>query len=134
MICDMETTLRITAVCVLAAVLALLLKKGSPELGILITMAAVAAAFRILLGEITDLLIFFEELAMLGGIGTELLSPLYKTIGVALVVKIGGGLCRDAGESAMAAAVETAGAVCALLVSLPLLRMVLTTLMELMNG
>jgi len=134
LICDMETTLRITAVCVLAAVLALLLKKGSPELGILITMAAVAAAFRILLGEITDLLIFFEELASLGGIGTELLSPLYKTIGVALVVKIGGGLCRDAGESAMAAAVETAGAVCALLVSLPLLRMVLTTLMELMNG
>ena len=130
----METTLRITAVCVLAAVLALLLKKGSPELGVLITMAAVAAVFRILLGEITDLLIFFEELAMLGGIGTELLSPLYKTIGVALVVKIGGGLCRDAGESAMAAAVETAGAVCALLVSLPLLRMVLTTLMELMNG
>ena len=130
----MDTALQTAAVCVLASITALLLKKGSPELGILITMAAVAAAFRILLGEITDLLIFFEELAMLGGIGTELLSPLYKTIGVALVVKIGGGLCRDAGESAMAAAVETAGAVCALLVSLPLLRMVLTTLMELMNG
>lgn len=121
-------------VCVLAAVLTLLLKKGSPELGILITMAAVAAAFRILLGEMTGLLAFFEELTAFGGIERELLSPLYKTIGVALVVKIGGGLCRDAGESAMAAAVETAGAVCALLVSLPLLRMVLTTLMELMNG
>lgn len=130
----METTLRITVVCVLAAVLTLLLKKGSPELGILITMAAVAAAFRILLGEMTGLLAFFEELTAFGGIERELLSPLYKTIGVALVVKIGGGLCRDAGESAMAAAVETAGAVCALLVSLPLLRMVLTTLMELMNG
>ena len=130
----METTLRITALCVLAAILALLLKKGSPELGILITMAAVAAVFRLLMGEISHLLLFFEELAAVGGVGRELLSPLYKTIGVALVVKIGGGLCRDAGESAMAAAVETAGSICALLVSLPLLQMVLTTLMELMNG
>ena len=34
----------------------------------------------------------------------------------------------------MAASVETAGAICALIVSLPLLRTVLMTLMELMNG
>ena len=134
MICDMDTALRITAVCVLAAVLALLLKKGSPELGILITVAAAVMVFHFLMGEITRLLAFLEELAELGGLGAELLSPLYKTIGVALVVKIGSGLCRDAGESAMAASVETAGAICALLVSLPLLRTVLMTLMELMNG
>ena len=134
MTCDMGTVLKIAAVCVLAAILALLLKKGSPEIGILITVAAAAAAFRFLLGQFRELTDFFEELAATANLGRELISPLYKSIGVALVVKIGGGLCRDAGESALAAVIETAGAVCALLVSLPLLGAVLSMLMELMNG
>ena len=54
-------------------------------------------------------------------------------VAIALVVKVGAGLCRDAGESALASVVETAGAVCTLLVSLPLLRAVLELLMELMG-
>jgi len=47
------------------------------------------------------------------------------------VVKVGGGLCRDAGESALAAALEFAGTVCALLTALPLLRAVLELITEL---
>ena len=47
------------------------------------------------------------------------------------MVKVGGGLCRDAGESALAAALEFAGAVCALLTALPLLRAVLELITEL---
>lgn len=130
----METTLQTAAICVLAAVLALLLKKESPQMGLLLTLAAATAAFLFLMNQLGELLDFLRELSTVGDIGQELLSPLYKTIGIALVVKIGGNLCRDAGESALAAVIETTGAVCALLVSLPLLRTVLATLMELMNG
>lgn len=131
---DMEATLQTAAVCVVAAILTLLLKKGSPHMGLLVTLAAAAATFLFLLGQLRDLLDFLKELAAAGNVPEALLVPLYKTIGVALVVKIGGNLCRDAGESALASVIEMAGAICALLVSLPLLRMVLTTLMELMNG
>ena len=103
-------------------------------MGLVLTLAAAAAAFLFLMGQLRELLDFLRELSQLGKMGGELLTPLYKTIGIALVVKIGGNLCRDAGESALAAVIETTGAVCALLVSLPLLRVVLSTLMELMNG
>ena len=48
-------------------------------------------------------------------------------------MQVGGSLCRDAGESALAAVVETAGAVCALVAALPLLRAVLDMLLELMG-
>ena len=129
----MDTALQTAAVCVLASITALLLKKGSPEIGVLVTLAAITAAFLFLMEQLGALLDFFQQLADAGNIRQELLAPLYKTIGIALVVKIGGNLCRDAGESALAAVIETAGAVCALLVSLPLMRMVLSTLMELMN-
>ena len=81
----MEQAIQATGLCVLAAVLALTVKRGSPE-----------------------------------------------TAGIALVVKVGGGLCADAGESALASVVETAGTVCALAAALPLLRRVAELLMELM--
>ena len=55
-----------------------------------------------------------------------------STVAIALVARTTADLCRDAGESALAAAVETAGTVCALAAALPLLRTVMELLTELM--
>ena len=130
----METTLQTAAICVLAAILALVLKKDGPQMALLLTLAAAAAAYLFLLRQLGELLDFLREISGTADIRQELMVPLYKTIGIALVVRLGGNLCRDAGESALASVIETAGTVCALLVSLPLLRMVLAALMELMKG
>jgi len=129
----MEQVSQITALCVVGALLALVVKKGSPEQAMLLTVAAAVAVLLMLAGPLESLMEFLTELTEEAGLSGELFVPLYKTIGIALVVKVGGELCRDAGESALAAVVETAGAVCALLVALPLLRAVLSMLMELMR-
>ena len=130
----MELAIRITAVCVVAAILALLVKKGTPELAILLAVCASAAVFASLFDGLREVVSFLQELSERTKVNRELFVPLYKTVGIALVVRIGGSLCRDAGESAVAAVIETAGAICALLAALPLLREVLTVLMELMEG
>ena len=99
-----------------------------------VVVAALAAAAAVLLAlaePLTELLRFLERLAEQSGVSRTLLTPLYKTVGIALVVKMGDGLCRDAGESALAAALEFAGTVCALLTALPLLRAVLELITEL---
>ena len=129
----MEQGIQVTAACVVAAMLALVLRKETPELALLVTLAAIVAAFLGVSGLLTDLMSFFQELSDQTGIRQELLIPLYKILGIALIVRIGGSLCRDAGESALAAVIETAGSVCALLVALPLLRAVLSMLLELMK-
>ena len=127
----MEQVFQVTGLCVVGALLALVLKKGSPELALLLALAAVAAVLLTLAGAMGELLDFLREIGDASGLSEDLFIPLYKTAGIALVVKVGGSLCRDAGESALASAVETAGTVCALLVSLPLLRAVLALLLEL---
>ena len=86
-----------------------------------------------LAGVVEELLAFLGELGSASGVPPGLFAPLYKTIGIALVVQVGGNLCRDAGESALASVVETAGAVCALVAAIPLLRAVLEMLLELMG-
>ena len=128
----MELTSRVTALCVVGAVLALVLKKTSPEQALLLVLCAVAAGLALLADGLGELVGFLRELGERSGISETLFVPLYKTVGIGLVVKVGGNLCRDAGGAALASVVETAGAVCALLVSLPLLRAVLALLGELL--
>ena len=128
----METVAQVTALCVVTALLALVLKRGTPEAGLLLTLAAAVAVLTVLLAQLGEVLACLDELAERSGVSASLFQPLYKTIGIAVVVKTGGSLCRDAGETALAGVVETAGAVCALLVTLPLLRKVLELLTELM--
>ena len=73
------------------------------------------------------------SMSVAGGLVLIVLAFLISPIGIALVVQVGGNLCRDAGESALASVVETAGTLCALLAALPLLRAVLDMLLELME-
>lgn len=119
------------ALCVIAALLGLVLRRSNPEITLLLALAAAAAVLLALTEPLTELLRFLERLAEQSGVSRTLLTPLYKTVGIALVVKVGGGLCRDAGESALVAALEFAGTVCALLTALPLLRAVLELITEL---
>ena len=121
------------ALCVIGALLAVVVRRGSPETALLVTLDAAAVVLLFLSGALEELTDFLRELAENSGVSLALFGPLYKTVAIALVVKVGAGLCRDAGESALASVVETAGAVCTLLVSLPLLRAVLELLMELMG-
>ena len=127
----MEPVFQVTALCLVGALLAVVVRRGSPELALLLTLGAAVTVLLFLAEPIAELLAFLTELSERSGVSQELFVPLYKTVAIALVVKVGGDLCRDAGESALAAAVETAGAVCALLTALPLLRAVLDLLLEL---
>ena len=129
----MELALRMTALCVVGALLAVVVKRGTAELALTLVLGVAAVALLALAGPVEELMGFLTELGERSGVSRELFAPLYKTVGIALVVKVGSGLCRDAGESALGAVVETAGAGCALLVALPLLRAVLEMLLELMG-
>lgn len=129
----METAVQAAGLCVIGAVLALVVRRGSPETALLLALAATAAVIALVVPALGELWAFLRQLEAYSGVSTELFAPLYKTAAIALVVRAGGGLCRDAGESALAAVLETAGTVCALLAALPLMEAVLDLLVELMR-
>ena len=129
----METAVQAAGLCVIGAVLALVVRRGSPETALLLALAATAAVIALVVPALGELWAFLRQLEAYSGVSTELFAPLYKTAAIALVVRAGGGLCRDAGESALAAVLETAGTVGALLAALPLMRAVLDLLVELMR-
>lgn len=125
--------MQVTALCVVGALLAVVVRRGSPECALVLGIAAAVAVLVFLAQGLEELMAFLAELGERSGIPETLFVPLYKTLGIALVVRVGAGLCRDAGEAALGSVVETAGAVCAMLTALPLLRAVLDMLLELME-
>ena len=59
----MEQVIQITALCVVGAVLALVVKKGSPEAALLLTLAAAVTVLLFLGGAVEELMAFLDELA-----------------------------------------------------------------------
>ena len=116
----METVFQILAICLLVAILAAMLKKQTPELALLLAIAAVIAVLAVLADALQDITALIERLLSAGGLPRELFLPLLKAAAIALISKITGDLCRDAGQSAIASLVDIAGAFGVIVVSLPL--------------
>lgn len=112
---------KIIAICLIGAVLTLLLEKSHPELAILLALSVCAGLLLFGLSRLGTVLSALKQLAQAGGLSSDLLQPLVKTVGIALMTRTGAELCRDAKQGAMASVVEMAGAFCAIIVSLPLL-------------
>ena len=79
---------------------------------------------------LADLFAFCERVLGLTGLPLALFVPVVKATAIALVARFSCALCADAGQSALAALMNTAGAVCALVCALPLLE----ALLELVEG
>lgn len=123
----METLLRITALCVTSCALGLLLKKDVPAMQLLLTVAVTVVllgAAAGMIGEVRTLLTLFTEKT---GIEGDYLALTLKCVAVAVVVRLGGDLCRDAGQSALASLIEIAGTLSAAVLAAPLLRALLET-------
>jgi len=114
--------LRVTALCLTGALLAVLLHRSGGELALLLSLAVCGVAAMVLIEPLEELRDFWEDAAAWGELPVELFTPLIKTVGIALLSRTGSDLCRDAGEGAIASVLETAGAVAAIAVSLPLFR------------
>lgn len=127
----MTDMVQLVALAVVSALCALVVKKQLPELGLVIGLAAGGLILSQVLGGLSDVRQLLEELSQQAGLSSAILSPVIKTVGIGLMTRIGAELCRDAKESGLAAFVETAGAVAALVVSLPLLQSVLQMILSL---
>lgn len=121
----MDALVKGAAIGITAAVLGLMLKKSSPELALLLAAAACAAILSGAFSAASSVIAFADGLADESGLSGELFEPVLKCTGIAVVSKLSSDVCRDAGASSAAGAVELLGAAAGIAVSIPLLRAVL---------
>lgn len=112
---------KFTAAAVVAAVLALVLKKQVPELALLLALLTAVLLICGVFSVISAMREFLDALAELAGLRPAVLTPLLKTLVIAIVCRLAADVCRDASQMALASSVELAGTVMSVYVSLPLL-------------
>lgn len=128
----MEIMGKIAAAAVTAALFATVVRRGAPELALLLTLAAGLWTLTAVAGGLGAAAALAERLAQLAQLDATVVGPVLKTVVLALVTRITAEICRGAGEGGMAAFVETAGTVLALAAALPLMAAVLTMMEELL--
>jgi stage III sporulation protein AD len=128
----MEILVKAAAIGISAAVLALVIKKHNADMAMMLSLAAGIAILVGAAAFISPVLDFINELAESAGIAASLLSPVMKALGIAIIGKIASDVCKDAGQSAVAGAIEFCTALASLICAIPLMRAVLQMLRELM--
>ena len=128
----MNDVLKVAVIGVVSAVCAIAVRKQVPELALLLTITAGVLILLLSSGAFASVVEFAHELSELGGLSAELIEPVMKVTGIALVTRLSAEFCKDAKEGALASVVEAAGTVFALLGTLPLLTAVLELLHELL--
>lgn len=123
----MEVVGKMAALAVAAALCTLVVRQSAREVGMVLSLAAGAIILTQALGAVEAIRSLMEELGDRAGLSPAVLDPVLKTVGIAVLTRVAAEVCRDAKESGIAAFVETAGAVMALYVALPLMRAVLDT-------
>lgn len=123
--------MKVAAAGVIAAFCAVVVRKQTPELASALTVCAGAMILLYCSGALSAAVDFMEKLVEAGSLSPEVIAPVVKVTGIAIVTRLSADFCRDAREGALAAAVETAGSALALLTVLPLMSAVLDLLREL---
>lgn len=127
----MELVVKAAVICVVVALTAVLLQRDTPEMSLLLVLAAIAAVMTFALGFYHDLREMALTLLAETGLDGTLFLPILKIIAISLISRLGGDVCKDSGQSALASLVDMAGTVCALLAAQPLLYRALEILVDL---
>lgn len=129
----MEAMVKLAAAGVTAVVLSAVLKKNTPELALLLVLAAGVWMLALAADALGAAAALMDELARAAGLSEVLLEPVVKTVALSILTKLTAEVCRSAGEGGMAAFVETAGSALALLAALPLVQAVARLIGELLG-
>ncbi|NLU37236.1 MAG: stage III sporulation protein AD [Clostridiales bacterium] len=122
--------MQITVLGITAALLVLIIKQQRPDIAMMISLAAGAVLFILLLGNIKIITSSVENLALKVKLDSIYISTVMKVIGIAYIAEFGSQICKDSGEGTIASKIELSGKVFIMVLALP----IMTALMESILG
>lgn len=119
---------KIAAIGVIAAMLALQFKSEKAEYGIYISLAACMLIFGMGVSKLEIIMNTLEKIQSYLGIHKMYFDILVKIIGITYLSELASSLCKDAGHGAIANQIELVGKLTVLSISMPILMALLDTI------
>ena len=127
----MDIIIKAVVIGVTGAVLSLIIKKTNPEISTVLTLTVCIVIVGISMKVFSSVVEVLELVELDSGFSSAYTAPILKCVGIGITARLGSDLCKDSGQEAVASSVEICGAVCALYVSLPLIKTMLRMIGEL---
>ncbi|GAB6156888.1 stage III sporulation protein AD [Desulfotomaculum varum] len=123
--------LQIVGLGLVVCVLAVILRQQKPPMAALLTMTAGIIIFLLMMPQIAGVFNILKDLAAQANINMAYMGTILKIVGIAYIADFGSQICRDAGESALAAKIEFAAKIIVLVMAVPIIVAVLQSLIKL---
>lgn len=130
----METFLRAAAVAIVGAILAVVVRKETKELGVVLSLACCALLLVLIWDFLEPVVDFARRLNRMTTLSGEMIGILLKAAGVGLLCEAACAVCEDAGESTLGKITKICGSATVLYLSLPLFQSVLDLIEGLLGG
>lgn len=127
----MELVTKAVIVGAAGTILTLVIKRTNPEISAALTLAVCALVLTLAMETAAGVLRVLEIVEADTGFSASYTAPVLKCVGIGIVSKLGADVCRDGGQTAVAASLEICGAICAVYVALPLIKTLLQMMGEL---
>lgn len=127
-------TAAVVGITVLAAFLALLVRRHYPEYGMAVSLLAGMLVLGLVIGWAMPVIGRLQALLETASPSPEYGLIVFKALGIGLLAQLSADACRDAGENALAEKAELAGKISMLALALPLFEKIAELAAELMDG
>lgn len=124
----MDIAIRSAATAMIAVLCILLIKKSNQELALAAAIAVTAVICFAAAGMISEAIELLRYAIECSGLSSAVFMPILKCAGIAIIVHMSTGFCKDAGQNSIASALEITGSAAALFTALPLIRSLLDTI------
>jgi len=124
--------IKIIAFAFMALFIVLIFKGKRDDLAIQVSIAAGILIFLFMVNKLTVIMGFLQTLANKANIDVVYLNTVFKILGIAYLASFCSEICKDAGESSIAAKVEFAGKILILVLAIPILMAVMQSILKIM--
>lgn len=121
---------KVAAIAIVCMLLSTLLKKTNPAIALCIVISACIAIITVIADDLYTVITEFNNLIESGGISNSGYKSILKVIGAAYFTEICSGLCKDAGESALATKIDIAGRIFILSFTLPMISELINVIID----
>ena len=130
----MEGYFKALTAALITVILSMAIGKQGKDIGVLLSVVACSMIFVAALGYLRSVMDFFHQLEEMIGLHGEYIPILIKSVGIGMVGEIGVLICSDAGNAALGKALQIAGTVLILCLSLPLFQGLLELISQILEA
>lgn len=128
----MTEVLKLAAIGIVGAILAVTVQQQKKELALILTVAAGTLLLWEGSAYLQKILTGLREMAAAAGLGSDHVKLLLKLLAISYVVEFGSEVCKDAGQQSLAAKIQLGGKLMMAALALPVFQSLLDVITELL--